>query len=173
MGRTGAQAAFLNASVPDGLSPRPGGFPIQANGSMSVMSLHGPGAASASPAGHSPGETYGSAHRRSQHFADSAGRRVSGRGSSLRSSPRRPVADAQQAQAIQRITITEKMNGKVRGAAGLYGSGADWSPTRRAQYGQNEMQGRTSPPGTMKKGGPHEVPSRAPQGKLTTVDQKL
>jgi len=137
---------------------------------MSVMSLHGPPVAGTSPAGHSPGDTQGSANRRSRQIGDSADRHVSGRGSSLRSSPRKPVTESQQAQAIQRITITEKMNGKARGAAGPYGSGADWSPARRAQHGQNEVPGRVSPAGVMKRGGPHEMPPRAPPGKLTTVD---
>lgn len=86
------------------------------------------------------------------------------------------MVESQHAQAIQKITITEKMNqGKARGAAGgPGGTSAEWS-AQRLKYSQNELPGPAgpSPANLQKRGAVQETPTKAPLGKLATVDQRL
>lgn len=144
---------------------------------MSVMSLHGAVVAGGSQIGNSSGDPYPSANRMSHPAGVSGGQQRTGRGSSMGSSPHKPTVESQHAQAIQKITITEKMHqGKARGEhGGPGGTTAEWSPAQRLKYSQNEPVGQAGPsPSTIQKRSvAQETPTKAPLGKMATVDQRL
>lgn len=163
--------------MPEGFSPRHGGFPTQQNGSLSVMSLHGAVVAGGAQAANSPHDPYASANRISHPAGVSGGQRGSGRGSSLGSSAHKPLVESQHAQAIQKITITEKMNhGKVQGAVGgPGGSSMESSPPQRLKYSHHDPTGRGGPTPSplQKRSAAQDTPTKGALGKMATVDQRL
>lgn len=107
---------------------------------MSVMSLRGGAGAGGPQVGSKPPDPYATVNR----IGHPAQRR-SGGGSSLGSSPGQPYAESQHAQAIQKITITEKMHQAKSRAAGGAGASSGSPPRQRHKYPQHEPAGHGAP----------------------------